>query len=318
MAGAGRCAVAAPQVVAAAPGVVEKIAMSVPYSDTFAAQLPVTAGWRVMIADAHFADFDWNSWLKTLTGNAAALPGYRVLKQGGDTVVLVTDIRPGAAVVVKFSRRKGVLACLSRVIRHSAEAHEFQLSRALTEAGIATPQPVALLERGGESVLVTRFVGELRDLDQVALVELPRRRGPGLAKLKRGLVEQLALIIAAFHRAGFSHRDLKASNILVQLPMDSSAAPAVWLVDLKGVSKGTSTNAAKELRALARLAASLLAYRSLTRTDYARFLASYMAHMGLNKREWRKLYPTLSRDAQAYNRRAKSRKGGKIDGYGGV
>jgi serine/threonine protein kinase len=70
-------------------------------------------------------------------------------------------------------------------------------------------------------------------------------------------------MIAAFHRAGFSHRDLKASNILVQLPTDSSAAPAVWLVDLKGVSKDTSTNAAKELRALTRLAASLLGYRSL-------------------------------------------------------
>jgi hypothetical protein len=42
-----------------------------------------------------------------------------------------------------------------------------------------------------------------------------------------------------------------------------------------------------------------------------------MTHMGLDRREWLKLYPTLSRDAHAYNQRAKSRKGGKIDGYGG-
>lgn len=286
-------------------------------NDTLTARTTAAAGWRVMIADAQFADFDWNSWLKTLTGNPSALPGYRVLKQGGDTIVLVTDIRSGAAVVVKFSRRKGVFARLASVIRPSAEAHEFHLSRALTAAGIATPQPIALLERGGESILVTRFVEELRDLDQVVLVELPRRKGSGWARLKRELAEQLARMIAAFHRAGFSHRDLKASNILVQLPKDSGAAPAVWLVDLKGVSKGTTTNAAKELRALTRLAASLVGYRSLSRSDFARFLAAYMTCMGLDKREWRTLYPTLSRDAHAYNQRAKSRKGGKIDGYAG-
>jgi len=279
------------------------------------------SGWRAAaIADPDGAPIDWNSWLETLTTNPESLAGYRQLKQGGCTNVFVTKLSPNLAVVVKHTQRSGIVTRLARLIRPSAEAHECRLGLALSEAGVPTPRPLALFERTGhscDSLMITRFIDQLRDLDQVVMVELPRRKGPHLPRLKRDLAAQLAKTIADFHRAGFTHRDLKASNILVQLPTEAGSAPSVWLVDLKGVSRRMGS-AATQLRALTRLAASLLTYRALTRTDYARFLSNYLSHMGLDRREWLKLYPTLARDAHHYNRRAKSRKAGKIDGYGGA
>ena len=227
-------------------------------------------GWRgAAIVDPGLTPIDWNSWLEVLTKNPASLPGFRQLKQGDDTNVFVTNLPPDLTVVVKHTHRTGLAARLARLVRSSAEAHECRLALALSEAGIPTPRPLALFERTGrtcDSILLTRFVENLRDLDQVVMVELPRRKGPQLPRLKRDLAEQLAKTIADFHRAGFTHRDLKASNILVQLPTNAGTAPSVWLVDLKGVS--TSMNsAATILRALTLLAASLLSYRALTHTD---------------------------------------------------
>lgn len=276
-------------------------------------------GWRAAIADASLMTFDWTTWLETLANNPASLPGYRHLKQGADTTVFATHLRPDLPVVVKYTQNQGLFSRIARRIRASAEAREFHIAQALCQHDIPTPQPLAWFERVGrtcDSIFITRFIGDLRDLDQVVMVELPRRKGPELPRLKRALAEQLAKTIAGFHRAGFSHRDLKASNMLVQLPNDAGSLPIVRLVDLKGVTPRSGVYAAEQLRALTRLAASLLGYRSLTRTDYARFLSYYMTHMELGKCEWRKLYPTLSRDAHNYNRRATSRKAGKIDGYG--
>lgn len=273
------------------------------------------------MADPALTDFDWSDWLEKLLSNPAGLPGYCVLKEGGDTIVFAARLGPSTPVAVKHSRRSGLAARLARLVRPSAEAQEFQMARVLTERGVATPRPIAWWGRSGSvchALLVTHRVEYLRDLDQVVMVEVPRRGGSERAELKRRIARTLGRTLADFHRAGFTHRDLKASNILVQLLPEHGANPAIWLVDLKGVSYSPSRSTCREQRALIRLAASLLEHRTLTRTDYARFLTHYVGNPGGESRAWRALFADIARQAADYNRRAAKRKLGKIDGYAGA
>jgi hypothetical protein len=61
----------------------------------------------------------------------------------------------------------------------------------------------------------------------------------------------------------------------------------------------------------------LLQYKSITRADYARFLCEYLRATARNAEDWRSWFPDLSRRAISYNRRARLRKAGKLDGYSG-
>jgi hypothetical protein len=68
---------------------------------------------------------------------------------------------------------------------------------------------------------------------------------------------------------------------------------------------------------LVRLAASLLDYISLTRSDYCRFLQTYLARAGLPRETWKEHYRSLAAQATDYVGRAQKRKTHKLDGYTG-
>ena len=99
---------------------------------------------------------------------------------------------------------------------------------------------------------------------------------------------------------------------------DGHAGPVkVWLVDLDGLCRLPRFGAARRWKPLVRLAASLQGYSSITHSDYARFLKFFMKRLGIPQTEWKRHYRDLARRADAYVRRAASRKLGKLDGFTG-
>jgi tRNA A-37 threonylcarbamoyl transferase component Bud32 len=86
---------------------------------------------------------------------------------------------------------------------------------------------------------------------------------------KQQALQSLARLLARLHDAGFTHRDLKEGNILL------NGAGEPFLVDLDGVRYVRKVEHAWAAADLARLAASASAERRVTRTDFARFLDAY-------------------------------------------
>lgn len=124
----------------------------------------------------------------------------------------------------------------------------FHLGRALRSAGVATPEPLAVIaHEGREAVLVTRYV-EARDPWTFLLA------GSGDPADVQALERALARTAGHLHSRGFRHRDLKAPNILVR--RDAKGGIEVQLVDLDGASRVPSVTRAMRARDLSRLCTS--------------------------------------------------------------
>lgn len=150
---------------------------------------------------------------------------------------------PLGAVVAKRARLgawKRPLASLGARVNRPERA--FRLGCALRLQDFATPEPLAVLGRGGEAVLVTRYVDGLGPWEFL-------RAGHGLEVLLATLAEALARL----HAAGFRHRDMKASNLLLQT---SQGEPRLVWTDLDGLRPVGTVEPRLRAQDLGRLAAS--------------------------------------------------------------
>jgi hypothetical protein len=166
--------------------------------------------------------------------------------------------------------------------------------------------------RRGESWLLTAAVAGLLDLDRICLSELGRLDPREQRRVRDGLIAALTELFLCLERRGLTHRDLKASNILFSdWTMGSARA---WLTDLDGLGR-RSMSFRGRAQPLARLAASVLSYSSISRTDYARVLLAYLRRGGDVPRNWKHEFRRLQGLAVCYARRAAARKRHKLDGY---
>jgi len=254
-------------------------------------------------------------FLTKLIADPSRLPGYASLKYSAAGEVLRADAALGsgvAQVVCKLSRA----ASLGRLLPSRARKNA-RRAQVLLSAGINTARPLALLERGRESWLVTAYMPDLVDLDQFALSVLPRLDARESHRWKRGVIERVANLFAQILQNGLHHRDLKGSNVLLSGPNGAGGECKAVLLDLDGLRTWIPRKAAAERSRLTRLAASLLQYKSVTRADYARFLRAYLGSTGRHTAKWRTWFGDLSARGSDYNRRAQTRKSDKLDGYSG-
>ncbi len=130
----------------------------------------------------------------------------------------------------------------------------FALAAELRERGLATPEPLAVFwsrnPAASEAVLVTRYVEGVGPWEFLRASGAPSR-----------LIAALAAGLARLHGAGFRHRDLKASNLLLcerpATPTSGQEAglEVVW-TDLEGLRARGETSRNARIRDLARLGMS--------------------------------------------------------------
>lgn len=275
----------------------------------------------------------WHSWLTSLTTDPSALCGYTVLKVSAGAEVfrarMVCSDRM-IDVIGKQSRGLGSAWWLNGAWRPSRARRNFQKAHALLRAEIPTALPLAWIERRRpqrESWLVTRFVPDLVDLDQVALSLIVQLETNQVRAVKDGIIAALVELLLQFDRHGLHHRDLKASNILLQSWDGGFGAARTFVADLDGLRRARFRAAALHRKHLIRLAASLLGYTTFTRADGFRLLQAYVGRRpgrpgGTNRRNTtrnhcRSLFRTLASRSAQYSRRARRRKLHKLDGYTG-
>jgi tRNA A-37 threonylcarbamoyl transferase component Bud32 len=257
-----------------------------------------------------------------LVCSAAGLPGHAVLKysQQGEVLRAGVEFSNGPLeVICKQSRPRGPRR-LATPFRPPRERRNCNRALALLNAGINTPLPLALIERKTfrrEAWLVTEFIPGLVDLDQIALQLLPRIDCRRSRKVKDTILHELVRLFARMDDGALTHRDMKASNILLSNWDGQTGPPSVWIADLDGLKRHTFLSGRRPWQPVIRLAASLLGHSAVTRGDCARFLWAYLASRGEPRETRRQRFRELALRANHYVRKSRQRKSHKLDGYDG-
>ncbi|MBS0210968.1 MAG: phosphotransferase [Planctomycetes bacterium] len=168
-----------------------------------------------------------------------------VVKHGRHRTVYRVDL-PHQSFFVKHDHRVGFWRRVWQRWFGSAAQREFSRTLELQRRALPTVEPVACGWAAGaatDNVLVTVAVAGARSLNEY-VAELPAGRASSeTCDERRHLIDALAALVAAAHRAGVCHNDLHGGNLLVA-PADASAVsttgaraagPRLFLVDVPGV-----------------------------------------------------------------------------------
>jgi tRNA A-37 threonylcarbamoyl transferase component Bud32 len=194
------------------------------------------------------------------------------------------------------------------IVRRSPALRCWVYGHGLRERSIPTPRPLAMFHRVHrglpyEGYLLMEKVERALDLHgrMSQLESLPEAEGN---RSRRRLIEQTAHLIRELHDRQLSHRDLKASNLLVQ---DDDLGGGMYFIDLVGVRRHRLLSLGRRAQNLGRLHASFCRSKLLTRTDKLRFLRVYL-RWGLEGavgwKEWWRTIDEATRAKIARNRRS--------------
>jgi len=239
---------------------------------------------------------DWRGWapadrassLERLleAGDPTAAAGAKVVKEGRTAgvwrVALDAEKKDGEALFFKRHKRASGLG-------RSRSVAAFRKGHALLVRGIATARPAGAVDKRRGPFLVDTLLAT-EPVDGEPLSDWLRAgRRPGEAGLcpggagppgreRRRMARRVARLIRRMHESGFSHRDLKATNILVSPAHGEDARPV--LVDLDGLAYKGNVSGRRRAKDLMRLSVSLDEWGVARQTDRLRFLRAYLAPAG--------------------------------------
>lgn len=207
-----------------------------------------------------------------------------VLKDSRTSTVVIVSLG-GTPYVLKRVNVRHWSEPFKNLFRPSAVLRSWINGHALRDRWLPTPRPLVMLHRKrrglpAEGYLLMELVPDVQPLSESC--------------------SALARVLRQMHDRGVSHRDLKASNILLQ----RGSNPV--LIDLVGVRLGFPPAFSRRCRELARLAASFLHVRHSVRL---RFLRVYLAAGDPMHGDWRSWWIEISRAVAA--KREKNRKSGR-------
>ncbi len=253
-------------------------------------------------------EFTPEDWRKALQNPEQMLENFvkqaRPFKNSRSALVCKGKLKVGQHelnVVAKRNIRKKIFATLWDCLRNSRALKAWKMSFAMIHRGIPVAQPLAVLERRigpvlVNSIFITETVEPAVNLRIFLTSILPVLTAKEKRNAKIVLIEKLATIIKKMHINGFSHRDMKASNILIRnisIENPNNIIPEnmqIILVDLDGLKLKRRTSEKDQLRALARLSISADLSPYITLADRVRFLKQYMQRIGSGKPNWKKLW----------------------------
>jgi len=158
---------------------------------------------------------------ETLTvSNDQALKRFSLSLQGQETSLAVKLFPRRKGVRAKWDRRIG-----SRSLRSWKAAHHLQ------QAGIGTPEPIAILEEAENGIpvrdwLVTRELPPHQSFQQ-SLIKVYRESFDNLELIE--LLQSVAVEVRKMHDAGLYHRDLGNQNIILLNQTGGEQSPVQFL-----------------------------------------------------------------------------------------
>ena len=192
------------------------------------------------------------------------------------------------SVIYKRFRRRSRWQALRSLVRRTKCLRSWMLGHAFLDCLLPTARPLAVFERrrrglAGDGYLIMEKIENAIDLRQASIdnTKKPQR------------IEMAARLIRQLHERGWSHRDLKAANIL--LAPGPTGEEQAWFIDLVGAMRPFRLAERRRMRDLARLNASFLAPGCLSRSDRLRFLFCYL-NAGLGgRKDWKNWWNGIGR-----------------------
>jgi hypothetical protein len=231
-------------------------------------------------------------------------PGVTLLKDSPSSTVVEFDLSRGGEkhrVIYKRFRVTAWSDPWAALVRRTAALRSWVYGHGLRERGLSTPRPLAVLHRrrhglSHEGYLLTEKVPDAVDLHRYVARLSTLAAAERRANLRR-LIEEVARLVRELHRRHLSHRDLKATNVLVGQVANLSYA--CWLIDLVGVSLHRRLTRRRMVQNLARLHASFCQSPALTRTDKLRFLRVYQQWGLFGRHRWKRWWREVEQATQA-------------------
>lgn len=166
--------------------------------------------------------------------------------------------------------------------RRSPALHCYRMGYRLQTACVPTAKPLAVVEKHRHGQLLSSYVLTEYLQDTMPLGNYWPRITP---KLQQQTLLRLADLIQRLHSFHLSHRDLKATNILVRPHADKPVE--IFIIDLRGVTHSYWLTTSRRRKDLARLALSAITTLKVSRTDLLRFLFRYLKTEELaHRRTW--------------------------------
>ncbi|NLX13957.1 MAG: hypothetical protein GXY44_09945 [Phycisphaerales bacterium] len=285
-------------------------------SGLYFARLKLIGGWRAHVyleakhpvpgsraSEISLTSQQWHDWLKQPTALIDRHDARRVIKISSTAVICRTALPlpdgTGLEMVCKYTREVPGIKLVQNIFRSSRAMLTWRRAHALLQRQIPTARALAYAERRWlglprESLIVTEYIDNARDLDTVLSLDIRGLTIPQQRRLKSQLTDALVAVIKRLHARGFSHRDFKAPNVIVQWNGQPENVPRIFLVDLDGIRQHRCASEGTVLRAIMRLNVSLDHCRRLTRTDRLRFLRRYLERTGRCGKDWKPLWHELA------------------------
>ena len=237
-----------------------------------------------------------------------------------ETTMLVGGI-PTKVVYKRFNRKKWIDPWLN-LVRPSRAWRSWQAGQDLASRGIPDSAATLLfLARKRpfwsnpfswflphETYLVTCKQENVITLADYVRSVLPTLDPDERRDRVRRINQELAQLLRDLHERSLSHRDLKASNILVHLDA-AETGKFLSLIDLVGVRLWNPVPRGRRIQNLARLSISLDAVPGRTRSETLRFLRGYLP-WGLSPlSDWKQVWRSTEKAIQA--KKARNRRRGR-------
>lgn len=250
--------------------------------------------------------------------------GARIIKDSRTTLVAEVTLRvkgvPTPVIYKRFNRKKGLDPILT-LFRPSRAWRAWQSGQHLAVRALPTPQNLGYFARPRvgrrwlphhwwphDTYLATVKAEPSITLADYALNVLPSLDPAARRRRVRALGRALARLMRTLHGRSLSHRDLKASNILLQGDPEAER-PNLSLIDLVGVQVQFPLSADRRAQNLSRLQVSLADAPGRSRADALRFLRDYLRWSQTPRAEWKALWREV--DARCDTKRAQNRRRGR-------
>jgi tRNA A-37 threonylcarbamoyl transferase component Bud32 len=248
-------------------------------------------------------------------------PDAKIIKDSRTTLLAETVMRvdgePTPVIYKRFNRKKWIDPILA-VFRPSRAWRSWQAGQHLASRGIPTPRNLAFISRRRrpwfspfegklphETYQITIKQENATTLLEHVLEVLPGLDPESLRAEVRRITPALAALVRSLHDRSLSHRDLKASNILIRQDRGLRSG-FLSLIDLVGVRLQNPVPMHRRVQNLARLSVSLADAPGRTRTESLRFLRAYLPRGLAPTSGWKDLWRAIekaTRTKQARNQR---------------
>ena len=219
-----------------------------------------------------------------------------VIKQGRSALIVKAAIRRSDGPTWTAYKRCGSktwIRRLARGLQSPRSLRNFHLGQQLLRRGIATARPLLAVAPRWHALLrpaflATEWLEEAIPLDRffraTAALEPAKRQ-----TVLRETARCVGHVVGTLHASGFSHRDLKATKVLVR---ERCGQIEVFVIDLDGVSKPWHLSRRTRMANLARLVFATEESVGITQSLRRRALAAYLASFSDSapwKNVWRQL-----------------------------